>query len=65
MAYLVATVAGIVTTQSLIPIARAERGYDAIGGEWLIAPLFIIIVVMVQSFMSLLEEVGRYEPDEN
>lgn len=32
---------GIITAAVIIPVAQAERGYKAIGGEW-----FLIILVM-------------------
>lgn len=46
-------VTGILTASFIIPMAEAERGYKAIGSEWLLVVLTMTIVIyLVNKFLN-------------
>lgn len=46
--YIVAVAAGAILTPVAIRTAELQRGYKAIGGEYLIIPLLVLVVYTVQ-----------------
>lgn len=46
--------AGILLTAICVKIAYQQRGYIAVGGEWLIMPLMIAVRDMTKSVISFL-----------
>jgi len=57
--YIVAIAAGAVLTPAAIRTATLQRGYKAIGGEYLIIPLAILIVFFVQEVKQMLRELKK------
>lgn len=55
-AYVIAVTAGVAVTPAAIHTATLQRGYKAIGGEYLIIPLAILIVFFVQEVKQTIME---------
>ena len=55
--YIVAVVAGVVLTARMIPVAEQQRGYAAVGGEYLFAPLFVLAIIVAQWVYAVFKEV--------
>nr|PZN08436.1 MAG: hypothetical protein DIU64_10520 [Caldicoprobacter oshimai] len=58
-AYMIAVAAGVVLTPAAIRTATLQRGYVAVGGEYLIIPLAILIVFFVQEVKQMLRELKK------
>lgn len=42
-------VAGLILTRKAVEFAYAERGYVAVGGEWLVLPVMMLLVHMIRN----------------
>lgn len=62
--YLMAVAAGAAITPAAIQIAETQRGYKAIGGEFLIIPLFTLAVYFIQGVKQTLMELKGGIKDE-
>lgn len=49
-------IASIILTIKSIKYANAYRGYKAVGGEYLIFPFGLMIVLLIEDFIEYLEE---------
>jgi len=56
---MIAVAAGVVLTPAAIRTATLQRGYVAVGGEYLIIPLAILIVFFVQEVKQMLRELKK------
>lgn len=48
---------GLLLTSEFVKIAYGERGYVAIGGEWLVLP---ILILLKRQTRDLLEEMRKW-----
>lgn len=65
--YLIVAIIGVILTPIAHKVATAQRGYWAIGGEILIVPLFMLIVLagdQVEEAITEFKEIFRAEDDE-
>lgn len=53
--------AGIVLTAFAVPHTYKTRGYFAIGGEWLILPVILMIAYMVKVFTQDIFKIIYFE----
>lgn len=57
--YIAVVAVGAVLTPAAIRTATLQRGYKAIGGEYLIIPLSILIVFFAQEVKQMLRELKK------
>lgn len=49
-------VVGIVLTRKAVECAYAERGYAAIGGEWFVLPMLLLVIELIRDVADRLPE---------
>ncbi|EMT38193.1 hypothetical protein TthWC1_2280 [Thermoanaerobacter thermohydrosulfuricus WC1] len=59
--YIIAVAAGAAITPAAIRTATLQRGYKAIGGEYLIIPLAVLIVYLVQEVKQTVTRIMKEE----
>ncbi len=57
-------IAGLILTWMSVEMAYAERGYIALGGEWLVLPLVLMAVEMVRDISVLIRYLFDMEGDD-
>lgn len=57
--YLIAIIIGILFTPSAVSYAVEQRQYFAIGSEWLLIPLFLLVSLTLDSMKELYREFIR------
>lgn len=54
-------VAGVILTRKAVEYAYAERGYAALGGEWLVLPVLLVAVHFARKAVKAIYEVLVFE----
>lgn len=50
---------GCLLTAISVKYAYIERGYIAIGGEWLVLPTFLLVTAFIRNWIKLLKEMEK------
>lgn len=54
-------IATVIVTPMAIKYATAVRGYDAVGGEYLLPLLALLIIMLIESIYEASEEVKKVQ----
>lgn len=63
--YILAAFLGAALTPSAVNAAYEFRGYQAVGSEYLLIPLFVLIVALIEGAVSMAKEVTKREAETN